>query len=113
MLEFATVRVDPERSFPRRNGILEADVHRYGNKNPLRPLGRKTAKVRMPDERRRSLSSKCGGRPSKILSGATATVITLTVDTHARPAARSLVDGLMQIELLGAGALVALMSDGG
>jgi hypothetical protein len=44
---------------------------------------------------------------------ATATAITLTVDTRARPVAKSLVDGLMQIALLGAGALVALMSDGG
>ena len=43
-----------------------------------------------------------------VLSGATATAITLTVDTRAKPAAKSLVDGLMQIALLGAGALVAL-----
>jgi hypothetical protein len=48
-----------------------------------------------------------------MLGGATATAITLTVDTRARPAAKSLVDGSMQIALLGAGALVALMSDGG
>jgi hypothetical protein len=48
-----------------------------------------------------------------VLRGATATAITLTVDTRSRPAARSLVDGLMQITLLGAGALVAMMRDGG
>jgi hypothetical protein len=47
-----------------------------------------------------------------VLSGATATVITLTVDVRSKPGIQSLVEGLMRIAILGAGALVAL-TDGG
>jgi hypothetical protein len=47
-----------------------------------------------------------------MLSGATATLITLTVDTRDRPGLQSLVEALMRIAVLGAGALVAL-TDGG
>jgi hypothetical protein len=47
-----------------------------------------------------------------VLSGATATVITLTVDVRSRPGIQSLVEGLMRIAILGAGTLVAL-TDGG
>jgi hypothetical protein len=47
-----------------------------------------------------------------VLSGSAATVITLTVDVRNRPGIESLVEGLMRIAILGAGALVAL-TDGG
>ena len=47
-----------------------------------------------------------------VLSAAAATIITLTVDIRSRPGVRSLVEGLMRIAILGAGALVAL-TDGG
>jgi hypothetical protein len=43
-----------------------------------------------------------------VLSGATATILTLTVDVRKRPLMHSLVEGLMRIALLGAGTLVAL-----
>lgn len=47
-----------------------------------------------------------------VLSAAAATIITLTVDIRSRPGVQSLVEGLMRIAILGAGALVAL-TDGG
>jgi hypothetical protein len=43
-----------------------------------------------------------------VLSGGAAAIITLTVDVRSRPGIQSLVEGLMRIAILGAGALVAL-----
>ncbi|NGO54214.1 hypothetical protein [Allomesorhizobium camelthorni] len=47
-----------------------------------------------------------------VLSGGAAAIITLTVDVRERPGIQSVVEGLMRIAILGAGALVAL-TDGG
>jgi hypothetical protein len=47
-----------------------------------------------------------------VLSGATATILTLAVDVRKRPLMHSLVEGLMRIALLGAGTLVALSTEG-
>ena len=47
-----------------------------------------------------------------VLSGATATILTLTVDINNRPLVHSLVEGLMRIALLGAATLVSLSTDG-
>jgi hypothetical protein len=47
-----------------------------------------------------------------VLSGATATILTLTVDIGKSPLAHSLVEGLMRIALLGAATLVSLSTDG-
>lgn len=47
-----------------------------------------------------------------VLSGAAATIITLTINVRKRPLMQSLVEGLMRIALLGAGTLVALNTDG-
>jgi hypothetical protein len=47
-----------------------------------------------------------------VLSGATAIILTLTVDVSKRPLMQSLVEGLMRIALLGAGTLVALSTEG-
>lgn len=47
-----------------------------------------------------------------VLSGATATILTLTVDINKRPLVHSLVEGLMRIALLGAATLVSLSTDG-
>jgi hypothetical protein len=47
-----------------------------------------------------------------VLSGAAATIITLTVDGRKRPLIQSVVEGLMRIALLGAGTLVALSTEG-
>ncbi|WP_353646700.1 hypothetical protein [Mesorhizobium sp. WSM2239] len=46
------------------------------------------------------------------LSGATATILTLTIDVSKRPLIQSLVEGLMRIALLGAATLVSLAADG-
>ena len=43
-----------------------------------------------------------------VLSGGAAAAITLMVDVRSRPGIQSLVEGLMRIAILGAGALVAL-----
>ncbi len=43
-----------------------------------------------------------------VLSGGAAAIITLKVDVRSRPGIQSLVEGLMRIAILGAGALVAL-----
>jgi hypothetical protein len=47
-----------------------------------------------------------------VLSGATATILTLTIDVSKRPLIKSLVEGLMRIALLGAATLVSLSADG-
>jgi hypothetical protein len=47
-----------------------------------------------------------------VLSGAAATILTLTIDVRKRPLIQSLVEGLMRIALLGAGTLVALSTEG-
>jgi hypothetical protein len=47
-----------------------------------------------------------------VLSGATATILTLTVDINTRPLMQSLVEGLMRIALLGAATLVSLSTEG-
>lgn len=47
-----------------------------------------------------------------VVSGATATILTLTVDVSKRPLVQSLVEGLMRIALLGAAALVSLSTEG-
>jgi hypothetical protein len=47
-----------------------------------------------------------------VVSGATATILTLTVDSRKRPLMQSLVEGLMRIALLGAATLVSLSTDG-
>jgi hypothetical protein len=47
-----------------------------------------------------------------IISGAAATILTLTVDIGKRPLVHSLVEGLMRITLLGASTLVSLSTDG-
>jgi hypothetical protein len=47
-----------------------------------------------------------------VISGAAATILTLTVDVRERPLAHSLVEGLMRIALLGAATLVSLSTDG-
>ena len=47
-----------------------------------------------------------------VISGATATILTLTVDVSKRPLIHSLVEGLMRIALLGAATLVSLSTDG-
>jgi hypothetical protein len=47
-----------------------------------------------------------------VLSGATATILTLTVDVNKRPLIQSLVEGLMRIALLGAATLISLSADG-
>ncbi|MBS3652581.1 hypothetical protein KEU06_28810 [Pseudaminobacter sp. 19-2017] len=45
-----------------------------------------------------------------VLSAASATVIVLLVDTRARPGARIVAARLMEIAVLGAGAVIALLS---
>jgi hypothetical protein len=47
-----------------------------------------------------------------VLSGATATIPTLTVDIHKRPLLHSLVEGLMRVAPLGAATLVSLSTEG-
>jgi hypothetical protein len=47
-----------------------------------------------------------------VLSGGAAAAITLMVDVRSRPGIQSLVEGLMRIAILGAGALVALTHGG-
>jgi hypothetical protein len=45
-----------------------------------------------------------------VLSAASATVIVIAVDTRARPGARIVAARLMEIALLGAGAVIALLN---
>jgi hypothetical protein len=47
-----------------------------------------------------------------VLSGATAVILTLTVDVRKRPLLQSLVEGLMRIAVLGAATLVSLSTEG-
>ena len=47
-----------------------------------------------------------------VLSGAVATILTLTIDVSKRPLIQSLVEGLMRISLLGAATLVSLSTEG-
>ena len=47
-----------------------------------------------------------------VASVVAAVSIAVTVDTKSRPAARRVVDRLMQIAVLGAGAIVALLGSG-
>jgi hypothetical protein len=47
-----------------------------------------------------------------VLSGATATILTLTIDVRKTPLIHSLVEGLMRIALLGAATLVSLSTEG-
>lgn len=47
-----------------------------------------------------------------VASAAAAVSIAVAVDTRSRPAARKVVDRLMQIAVLGAGAIIALLGTG-
>jgi hypothetical protein len=47
-----------------------------------------------------------------VLSGATATILTLAIDFRKTPLIHSLVEGLMRIALLGAATLVSLSTEG-